>query len=104
MSGLAPHFTGENENLGLNPFTEYLRRFSCGQGSRGCKARTWLSSGDVEGAGGRSSGHPAYSQGVSWALAPVCPPGSLERPRSPVGHGAHVQSTSVPGQDRSNLV
>lgn len=50
--------------------------------AHGCLLEAW------RGAGGRGSGRPAYSQGVSWALAPVCPPGSLERPRSPVGHGA----------------
>ena len=37
----------------------------------------------------RGSGHPAYSAGVSWALAPACSPRlSLEQPHSPVGHGA----------------
>ena len=54
MSGLAPHFTGESQNLGLDPFPEYLWGLSCGQWSWGCKARTWLSSGGVA-VGGRGA-------------------------------------------------
>ena len=38
MSGLAPHFTGESQNLGLDPFTEYLWGLSCGQWSWGVQS------------------------------------------------------------------